>query len=276
MSAKLVLVATPIGNLEDISVRALKALENCDFIAAEDTRVTLKLLKHFDINKPLVSYHEHNMAFRGEQILNRIINGENCVLVTDAGMPAISDPGEEMVKLCHKNGISVSVIPGACAAVCALAVSGLDTSRFVFEGFLSVTKNKRIERLNELKTEKRTMIFYEAPHKLCRTLNDLYSFFGDRNITLVRELTKIYEEIIPTTLKEAVNIYSEENKPKGEFVLILQGNSESDKEEYTMEDAFNIVSDLMDKGSSLSTACKEAANLTGLKKREIYNGFINK
>lgn len=276
MSAKLVLVATPIGNLEDISVRALKALENCDFIAAEDTRVTLKLLKHFDINKPLVSYHEHNMAFRGEQILNRIINGENCVLVTDAGMPAISDPGEEMVKLCHKNGISVSVIPGACAAVCALAVSGLDTSRFVFEGFLSVTKNKRIERLNELKTEKRTMIFYEAPHKLCRTLNDLYSFFGDRNITLVRELTKIYEEIIPTTLKESVNIYSEENKPKGEFVLILQGNSESDKEEYTMEDAFNIVSELIEKGSSLSTACKEAANLTGLKKREIYNGFINK
>ena len=203
MSGKLFVVGTPIGNLGDISPRALRTLEECDFIAAEDTRVTLKLLNHFEIKKPMISYFEHNRRQKGEVITERILSGENCAIVTDAGMPAVSDPGEDLVALCHEKGIPVSVVPGPSAFVAAIALSGLSVGRFTFEGFLSVSKVSRREHLEEVKREKRTMVFYEAPHKLSATLNDMYSCFGDRQIAIVREITKIHEEVIRTTLKEA-------------------------------------------------------------------------
>lgn len=272
MSGKLYVVGTPIGNLEDMSVRAVKTLQEVDFIAAEDTRVTLKLLNHFEIKKPMVSYHEHNAREKGGEIITRLLSGQTCAIVTDAGMPCISDPGEDLVRLCAENGIDIVVIPGPSAAISALALSGLSTSKFVFEGFLNPQKNARLERLEELKREKRTIIFYEAPHKLCDTLSAMYQVLGDRKITLARELTKIYEEVIRTTLSQAVTLY-EEKAPKGEFVLVVEGMVE-EEQSLTFEQALELIQALVDKGEPLSKAAKDVARQTGFKKGELYSRFL--
>lgn len=272
MSGKLYVVGTPIGNLEDMSVRAVKTLQEVDFIAAEDTRVTLKLLNHFEIKKPMVSYHEHNAREKGGEIITRLLSGQTCAIVTDAGMPCISDPGEDLVRLCAENGIDTVVIPGPSAAISALALSGLSTSKFVFEGFLNPPKNARLERLEELKREKRTIIFYEAPHKLCDTLSAMYQVLGDRKITLARELTKIYEEVIRTTLSQAVTLY-EEKAPKGEFVLVVEGMVE-EEQSLTFEQALELIQALVDKGEPLSKAAKDVARQTGFKKGELYSRFL--
>ena len=272
MSGKLYVVGTPIGNLEDMSVRAVKTLQEVDFIADEDTRVTLKLLNHFEIKKPMVSYHEHNAREKGGEIITRLLSGQTCAIVTDAGMPCISDPGEDLVRLCAENGIDTVVIPGPSAAISALALSGLSTSKFVFEGFLNPQKNARLERLEELKREKRTIIFYEAPHKLCDTLSAMYQVLGDRKITLARELTKIYEEVIRTTLSQAVALY-EEKAPKGEFVLVVEGMVE-EEQSLTFEQALELIQALVDKGEPLSKAAKDVARQTGFKKGELYSRFL--
>lgn len=272
MSGKLYVVGTPIGNLEDMSVRAVKTLQEVDFIAAEDTRVTLKLLSHFEIKKPMVSYHEHNAREKGGEIITCLLSGQTCAIVTDAGMPCISDPGEDLVRLCAENGIDTVVIPGPSAAISALALSGLSTSKFVFEGFLNPQKNARLERLEELKREKRTIIFYEAPHKLCDTLSAMYQVLGDRKITLARELTKIYEEVIRTTLSQAVALY-EEKAPKGEFVLVVEGMVE-EEQSLTFEQALELIQALVDKGEPLSKAAKDVARQTGFKKGELYSRFL--
>lgn len=272
MSGKLYVVGTPIGNLEDMSVRAVKTLQEVDFIAAEDTRVTLKLLNHFEIKKPMVSYHEHNAREKGGEIITRLLSGQTCAIVTDAGMPCISDPGEDLVRLCAENGIDTVVIPGPSAAISALALSGLSTSKFVFEGFLNPQKNARLERLKELKREKRTIIFYEAPHKLCDTLSAMYQVLGDRKITLARELTKIYEEVIRTTLSQAVVLF-EEKAPKGEFVLVVEGMVE-EEQSLTFEQALELIQALVDKGEPLSKAAKDVARQTGFKKGELYSRFL--
>ena len=273
MSGKLFVVGTPIGNLGDISPRALRTLEECDFIAAEDTRVTLKLLNHFEIKKPMISYFEHNRRQKGEVITKRILSGENCAIVTDAGMPAVSDPGEDLVALCYEKGIPVSVVPGPSAFVAAIALSGLSVGRFTFEGFLSVSKVSRREHLEEVKREKRTMVFYEAPHKLSATLNDMYSCFGDRQIAIVREITKIHEEVIRTTLKEASEKYSEESL-KGEIVLVIEGYKEQEKDLPTLEDAIIKAKSYIEEGMSASFAAKQAAKDTGIKKGDIYKALL--
>ena len=272
---RLTLVGTPIGNLSDFSPRAIEALENCDFIAAEDTRVTLKLLNHFGISKPLVSYHEHNKRESGERLCARLLAGEQGVLVSDAGMPAISDPGEDLVNLCHQKGIPVGVVPGPTAVTTALALAGLPTSRFAFEGFLSVNKRARRDHLASLKNELRTMVFYEAPHKLKSTLADLLSALGDRPIALVREITKIHEEVIRTTLSAAVEKYESE-EPRGEFVLIVGGATPSEAAPATPEEAADVARAYLSEGLSPSEAAKQAAADTGLKKGEIYRLLIAK
>ena len=270
----LYVVGTPIGNLSDFSPRAAETLAGVDFIAAEDTRVTVKLLNHFGIKKPLVSYFEHNKQEKGTVIVDRIAAGETCALVSDAGMPAISDPGEDLVALCAQRGIKVLVVPGPSAVISALAVSGLPTGRFTFEGFLSVNKKSRREHLEAVKNETRTMVFYEAPHKLPYTLKDMAEASGDRRIALVREITKIHEECIRTTLFEAVKYY-EENAPKGEFVLVIDGAKPEEKKELTLEDAVVLAKTAMENGSSASDAAKEAAKLSGFKKGEIYKQLMN-
>ena len=270
MSGMLYLVPTPIGNLGDISQRARETLEQADFIAAEDTRVSLKLLNHLGIRKSLVSYYEHNKAFKGEQIVERILAGETCALVSDAGSPAISDPGEDLVKQCAAAGIPVCAIPGPCAAITALSISGQSTGRFCFEGFLSTAKKSRREHLDSLKQEQRTMIFYEAPHKLVATLEDLAEAFGgDRPISLCRELTKLHEEVVRTTLAEAVTRYSQ-TPPKGEFVLIVAGAPAPQKEAVSEEDAAARVARLMEEGLSRKDAVKQAAKELGLSKNAVY------
>ena len=269
MPGKLFVTGTPIGNLGDFSPRAIEALENCDFIAAEDTRVTLKLLNHFDIKKPLTSYYEHNKQFKGDKILDRILAGENCVIVTDAGMPAISDPGQDLVDACLENGIQVSSVPGPTAFATALAISGMDSGRFTFEGFLSVNKPSRREHLSEVASERRTMIFYEAPHKLSATLRDMLEAFGDRRIAIVREITKIHEEVIRTTLSQAVIDYPDNNL-KGEIVLIIEGAKEERKAELTLEDAKKLALEFIDGGMKATDAAKMAAKQSGLKKSDIY------
>ena len=270
MSGTLYLVATPIGNLGDFSPRAVETLESADFIAAEDTRVSVKLLNHFEIKKPLVSYHEHNHVSAGQAILQRLLAGESCALVTDAGTPAISDPGEDLVRLCAENGVEVLSIPGCCAAVNALAVSGLPTGRFAFEGFLTVNKKNRRERLESLKNEERTLIFHEAPHKLLTTLQDMEAVFGsDRRIALCRELTKLHEETLRTTLGGAVAHYTE-NTPKGEFVLVLAGAEPHQEAAVTLEDAVAQVLTLKAQGIRLKDAAKEVAEHTGFSKNELY------
>lgn len=274
MSGILYVTGTPIGNLSDLSPRAVETLESVDFIAAEDTRVTLKLLNHFGIKKPMVSYFEHNKRERGEIICARIEQGENCAIVTDAGMPCISDPGEDLVKLCEERGIKTVVIPGPSAVISALAVSGLSTGRFTFEGFLSVNKKSRSDHLKSLANEHRTMIFYEAPHKLPQTLRDLYASFGDRKLTIVREITKIHEEVIRTTTKNAAENLSD-GSVKGEIVLVLEGAPQiDDTEEFTLEYAVETAKKLIENGARATDAAKEAAALTGFKKNEIYKELI--
>lgn len=271
MSGILYVVGTPIGNLGDMSPRAVETLENVDFIAAEDTRVTLKLLNHFGIKKPMVSYFEHNKHQRGEIICRRILSGENCAIVTDAGMPCISDPGELLVKQCEEYGIEVKAVPGPSAVISALAISGLPTGRFTFEGFLSVNKKSRVEHLESVKNETRTMIFYEAPHKLNATLRDMLGAFGNRSIAIVRELTKIHEEVIRTTLEQAVERYSEAPL-KGEIVLVIDGAKPVDNNKvYTEEEAADLAIALAaEEDVSLSEASKKAAKETGIKKGIIY------
>ncbi len=270
MAGMLYLVPTPIGNLGDISKRARETLESADFIAAEDTRVTLKLLNHLELKKPLVSYYEHNKAFKGEKILDRILAGETCALVSDAGSPAISDPGEDLVKQCAAAGVTVCAIPGPCAAITALSISAQATGRFCFEGFLSTAKKSRREHLDSLKQERRTMIFYEAPHKLLTTLEDMAEVFGpERPISLCRELTKLHEEVIRTTLGEAVRRY-QENPPKGEFVLILAGAPEAPTEVPTEADAAARVRALLAQGLSRKDAVKQTAAELGLPKNTVY------
>ena len=272
--SKLYIVGTPIGNLGDFSPRAVETLSEVDFIAAEDTRVTLKLLNHFGIKKSMVSYHKFNRQDSGEQIVARILAGETCALVTDAGMPAISDPGEDLVKLCHENGIKVESVPGPCAFTTALALSGMPSGRFTFEGFLSVNKPSRRDHLDSLRNETRTMLFYEAPHKLGATLKDMNKVFGNREIAIVREITKIHEEVIHTTLDEAAALYGNGGL-KGEIVLVIHGaETEQQNEEFTFESAVELAKQSVENGMSASEAAKQTAKLSGFKKGDIYKLLI--
>lgn len=272
MTGTLFVVGTPIGNLGDFSPRAVETLSSCDFIAAEDTRVTIKLLNHFGIKKPMMSYYEHNRAERGEKILERLFNGENCALVSDAGMPIISDPGEDLTALCYENNIPIKAVPGPCAFVTALAISGMPAGRFTFEGFLTRAKPNRREHLLSLVDEKRTMVFYEAPHKLPATLKDMAEYFGDRSIAIVKEITKIYESVERTTLFEAAKKYDGANL-KGEYVLIVSGKPEEKETAPTLFDAVEKARGLVLGGASVNEAAKEAAKLTGIKKSDIYKSL---
>ncbi len=275
MSGMLYLVPTPIGNLSDISPRCRETLANADFIAAEDTRVSLRLLNHLDIKKPLVSYYEHNKEQSGPKILARILEGETCALVSDAGSPAISDPGEDLVRLCAEAGVTVCAIPGPCAAITALSISGLPTGRFTFEGFLSTNKKNRQAHLQGLMGEERTMIFYEAPHKLTGTLQDLASAFGaDRRISLCRELTKLHEEVLRMSLAEACAYYKEQ-EPRGEYVLILEGASKAPEEEITVDTALSMVRSRMEQGLSRKDAVKEVSKVTGFPKNTLYEAALS-
>ena len=274
MAGMLYLVPTPIGNLGDISQRCRDTLEQADFIAAEDTRVSLKLLNHLNIKKPLVSYYEHNRAESGQRILERLLAGETCALVSDAGSPAISDPGEDLVALCAANGIVVSAIPGPCAVITALSISGQSTGRFCFEGFLSTAKKSRREHGESLIGEQRTMIFYEAPHKLLNTLQDLLNAFGpDRRISLCRELTKLHEEVIRTTLQGALDYY-QELAPRGEYVLVLEGAEPPQEEELTLEKALELVAARLEQGLSRKDAVKQVAKETGFPKNALYDAAL--
>ena len=274
MAGMLYLVPTPIGNLGDISIRCRQTLEEADFIAAEDTRVTLKLLNHLGIKKSLVSYYEHNKSLKGDKILERILAGETCALVSDAGSPAISDPGEELVKQCAEAGVTVCAIPGPCAVITALSISGQATGRFCFEGFLSTAKKSRREHLESLRDEQRTMIFYEAPHKLVATLESMAEVFGgDRAISLCRELTKLHEEVVRTTLQGALELYAQQ-PPKGEFVLVVAGAQPPEKEAFTPEDAAQRVAQLMEEGLSRKDAVKQAAKELDLPKNVVYDAAL--
>ena len=274
MPGMLYLVPTPIGNLGDISTRCRETLEQADFIAAEDTRVTLKLLNYLGIKKSLVSYFEHNKAQKGMFIVERILAGETCALVSDAGSPAISDPGEELVKQCADAGITVCAIPGPCAVITALSISGQATGRFCFEGFLSTSKKSRREHLESLAQEERTMIFYEAPHKLLNTLESMASVFGaDRPISLCRELTKLHEEVVRTTLGQAIALYTEQ-PPKGEFVLVVAGAPKAEKHTATPEDAAARVQELMDSGLSRKDAVRQTAQELNLPKNVVYDAAL--
>ena len=276
MAGKLYLVPTPIGNLGDISPRMAQTLEEVDFIAAEDTRVSIKLLNHLEIKKSMVTYHRHNTEVSGNAILQRLLAGESCALVTDAGMPAISDPGEDLVALCAGRGVEVECIPGPCALVTALAVSGQPTGRFTFEGFLPMNKKNRRAHLESLRGEMRTMIFYEAPHKLASTLKDLAEIFGaDRPVSLCRELSKLHEQVLRTTLGEA-QVYYEENTPKGEFVLVIRGAEPTEEKEVTIEDGLALVERLREEeGLSARDAVKRAAKELGLSRNELYDRVVN-
>lgn len=275
MAGTLYLVATPIGNLGDLSVRAAETLEAVDFIAAEDTRVTVKLLNHLGIKKPMVSYHRHNADTRGDALTSRLLAGESCALVTDAGTPAISDPGEELVAQCAAQDIPVVPIPGPCAFVSALAVSGLPTGRFTFEGFLAMNKKNRRTHLDSLRQETRTMVFHEAPHKLAATLRDLEETFGpDRRISLCRELTKLHEQVWRTTLGQAAAHYAQ-NPAKGEFVLVVEGAAPVQKEEYTLEDGLAMAARLQAEGASTRDAVKQAAAACGLSRKALYDLVVS-
>ena len=273
----LYLVGTPIGNLTDISERAIKVLSESDFIAAEDTRNSLRLLTHFGIQKPLISYFEHNKAQRGAEIVERLLNGETCALVTDAGMPAISDPGEDLVRLCIEKGVLVTTVPGPCAAITALTLSGFSTLKFTFEGFLSASKSERRAALAELSDERRTMIFHEAPHKLKATLSDMASAFGgDRRIALCRELTKLNEQIIRLSLDEAIEYYKE-NDPRGEFVLVVEGSKKTGARSLFWENLSvrDHVLHYVNGGMSKNDAIKAAAKDRGLPKNSIYQEVLD-
>lgn len=271
MSGKLYVVSTPIGNLGDFSPRALETLRSVDFIAAEDTRVGVKLLNHFGIKKPQISYFEHNRRQKGELLARRMEAGESCALITDAGTPAVSDPGTDLVDICAQRGIEVVAVPGCCAAVAALSISGMECGRFTFEGFLSTSKKSRREHLDELRTEKRTMVFYEAPHKLLRTLEDLLDTLGDRPVALCREITKLHEEVVRTTLSQAVQKYTE-TPPKGEFVLIVGPASQQDDCSAPSDDALlSEVGDLLQTEScGLMAAVRQVASRYGVSKNALY------
>lgn len=270
MAGMLYLVPTPIGNLSDLSPRAVETLNQADFIAAEDTRVTLKLLNHFAIKKPMVAYYRHNTEAGGRAILQRLLAGETCALVSDAGTPAVSDPGEELVALCVEHGVAVSALPGPCALTTALSVSGLPTGRFTFEGFLAMNKKNRREHLESLVSEPRTMIFYEAPHKLTSTLADLAEAFGpERRVALCRELTKLHEEVVRTTLGEALARY-EAQPPRGEFVLVVEGAPIQAPAAPDPEDALERVTQLREEGLSLKDAVKQTAKELGLPRNQLY------
>ena len=274
MAGMLYLVPTPIGNLGDISIRCRQTLEQADFIAAEDTRVTLKLLNHLGIKKSLVSYFEHNKAQKGDQIVGRILAGETCALVSDAGSPAISDPGEELVQQCAAAGITVCAIPGPCAVITALSISGQATGRFCFEGFLSTAKKNRRAHLESLKNEQRTMIFYEAPHKLCATLESMAEAFGPaRPISLCRELTKLHEEVIRTTLAGAMELYTQQ-PPKGEYVLVVAGAPACEEPAATTVDAKDRVRELMEQGLSRKDAVKQTAQELNMPKNAVYEAAL--
>ncbi len=275
MSGCLYVVGTPIGNLGDMSPRAVEILSSADFIAAEDTRVTLKLLNKFEIHTPLVSYHEHNYMTMGPKIVERLQAGENCALVTDAGMPAISDPGEDLVRLCRENGVEVMSVPGPSALITALAISGMSSRRFCFEGFLSAQKSERRAQLSELAAEKRTLIFYESPHRLLATLSDMAAAFGDRPIAVVKELTKLHENVLRTSLVAAVDYFTE-NQPKGEYVLIVEGAGEIQSEALDFEQAVAIAKGYIADGMQPTAAAKRAAAESGLKRADIYKAISQK
>ena len=268
--AKLYVVGTPIGNMADITYRAVETLKSVDFICAEDTRVTLKLLNHYEIKKPVISYHEHNEDTVGDSICDRIAAGENAAIVTDAGMPCISDPGERLVRRCYERGIEVTVVPGPVACASALAISGLDTSRFSFEGFLSVNRKNRAAHLAQLAAEQRTMLFYEAPHKLIATLTDLTAQFGpNRRVALCRELTKLHEQVYRTTLGQALEHYQTE-APRGEFVLVVEGCAPPKEPETSLEDALAAVDALCAEGMSRRDAVKQVSSDSGIGKNQLY------
>lgn len=274
----LYLCATPIGNLDDITVRCLNTLRECDMIACEDTRHSLKLLNHFSISKPLTSYYEHNKKEKGEYIISELAGGKNVALVTDAGTPAISDPGEDLVRMCIEEGIRVVPVPGAVALINALIISGQNTSRFAFEGFLSVNKKSRFEHLESVAEDEHTLIFYEAPHKLLRTLCDMLKFFGNRRISIVRELTKIHEQCMVTSLEDAIAYYTD-NAPKGEYVLIIEGADPSEKKAQETREYENLsvtehVNMLIGGGMDKKDAIKKAAADRGVSKRDVYNEFV--
>ena len=280
MNGKLYLCATPIGNLGDITYRCVETLKSVDLIAAEDTRHTLGLLNHLNIEKPMTSYFEHNRKEKGEFLIAEMKNGKNIALVSDAGTPAISDPGEDLVKLCAENGIEVVPIPGAVAAINALITSGLSTGRFAFEGFLTVNKRGRNEMLEKLKNEERTMIFYEAPHKLLSTLKDMLSAFGDRKIALCRELTKLHEQLLRTTFSQAIELY-ELNPPRGEFVLVVEGKSKEEikEEQEAAWQKLTITEHVemyLGRGIEEKEALKAVAKDRGVSKRDIYNEYKTK
>lgn len=273
MAGTLYLVATPIGNLGDFSPRAVETLQNADFIAAEDTRVSMKLLRHFSIKKPLVSYHEHNRAAAGQAILARILGGETCALVTDAGTPAISDPGEELVRLCADSGIEVQSIPGCCACITALAVSGLPTRRFTFEGFLSANRSERREQLQNLCSEERTMVFHEAPHRLRAALADMLAVLGDRPIALCRELTKLHEQTLRMSLAAAVDYYNA-NEPRGEYVLVVSGREARTGPAVTLEEGVAMVLQRKAEGLRMKDAVRQVADDTGLNRNALYDAAL--
>lgn len=274
MAGTLYVVGTPIGNLNDMTPRAVQTLGAVDFIAAEDTRVTQKLLNHFDIKKHTMSYHQHSREAVSEQIVARILAGESCAVVTDAGMPCISDPGEDLVRLCAERGVAVVVVPGPSAVVSALAVSGLSTARFSFEGFLSTNRKNRLEHLESIKGDRHTLIFYEAPHKLVNTLRDLLEALGDRRISLARELTKLHEEVIRTTLSGALELY-EQQPPRGEYVLVVEGAPEPARTELSFDDAVELVRTRMRGGEPITSAAKELAKETGYKKGDLYKAALS-
>ena len=273
MAGTLYLVATPIGNLGDFSPRGVETLQAADFIAAEDTRVSVKLLNHFGVKKTLVSYHEHNRAAAGQAILARLLAGESCALVTDAGTPAISDPGEDLVRLCGENGVTVEAIPGCCAAICALAVSGLPTGRFTFEGFLSANKKERRTALLKLKNEERTMVFHEAPHKLRATLADMAEILGDRPAALCRELTKLHEETLRTTLLQAEEVYREK-EPRGEYVLVVAGAQPTEEPAVSLEEGVRQVQRLREAGIKMKEAVRTVSAQTELNKNDLYEAVL--
>lgn len=277
MAGKIYIVATPIGNLSDLTDRIREAFRNSDFIVAEDTRVTLKLLNHFGIKKPLVSYYEHNIKQRGRYIIDRVLAGETCAVCSDAGTPCVSDPGEVLVKQAHWAGITLIPVPGPSAAIAALSVSGQDTGRFCFEGFVSVVKKQRTRHFESLVGEKRTMIFYESPHKLTNTLSDMVKYFGrDRSVTIAREMTKIHEEIKLTTLGRAFDYYTR-NTPKGEFVLVVAGRQAEKPEGITLEQARDLCLEISRRENiSVSEAAKKVALGSPFSKSEIYREAIAK
>lgn len=276
MKGKLYLCPTPIGNLGDMTIRALEILKSVDLIAAEDTRVSQKLLNHFDIKVPITSYYEHNKREKGSYLLEKLLDGQTIAVITDAGMPGISDPGEDLVRLCIEAEIPVEALPGPCAFATALVASGLSTGRFSFEGFLSVTRRTRLEHLEEIKNDTRTLIFYEAPHKLLTTLKDMLEMLGDRKIVLARELTKKYEEYKRTTLSEAI-IYYEGTPPKGEFVLILEG---ADKEKLEREylaglpSAETLIRQYSNQGMKAKELARQVADELHLPKRDVYDLYL--